>query len=356
VFNNDHNDLFQRIRQGDYTGEIVVDPDTPLEHFFSLPLYAGALCLVLGGLWYFFSGQAAAWSMLKYGLILLPIGGLLSSQVEVNYRIDLEAGTVSLYRRIFRWEHKSHVCNLDQVDCVADDTSVTFRDNGSRRRREYRSGLVLVLKNATILRVIGVDFKDHGAVAEHGERLADLLSVPYRSGGGKVQVRRTANGPQVSHKPPPTLSTWDMLTGGCCGVLLVAGLTFGLIDRAVNGPRPTRREHHGRTFQAPLKRTGVDLVPDLASPPVPLKKGKGYHIGIMNMGTQPCKTPFLVTVDVDGKRIYTDKVVKPLKPAIGKMLLIPLTKGKLMKVTVDAKNAVQETDKTNNVATLTLDL
>lgn len=351
MFNNDHSELSQRIRQGDYTGEIVVDPDTPLEHFVSLPLYAGVLCLIFGGLWYLFSRQPEAWSLLKYGLILLPVGGFLSTQVDVNYRIDLEAGTVSLYRRIVRWETKTLVCDLSQVDCVADDTNVTFHGEGSRRRREYRSGLVLVLKNARILRVTGMDYQNHSAVAEHGQRLADSLGVPYRSGGGQLQVKRTAGGPQLSYRPAPTISTTEKLQGGCILVFLASWAILALVARFVNSPGPPQKQQ-----PSPAPRTGVDLVPDLASPPQPLKKGKYYRIGVMNMGTQPCKTPFLVTVDVDGKRVYTEKVSKPLKPSVGKMLLLPLTKGKQMKVTVDAKNAVQEIDKTNNVATLTLDL
>lgn len=342
MFSDDHSELFKRIRQGDYTGEIVVDPDTPLEQLFSVPLYAGVLCLILGGLWLLFSGQAAAWSMFKYGLLLFPIGAFLSTQVEVDYRMDLEAKTVSLYRRIFRWESKTFVCDFSQIECVADDTSVSFHGEGSRRRREFRSGLVLVLKKGTLLRVTGLDFKDHSAVSEHGQRLADLLELPYCSGAGKLQVRRTAQGPQLSYKPSPTLSTWDSLTGGCAGVVLVAGLTFGLIDRAVNGPRPPKSSSG---YHAPkLPPRGVDLVPKLD------QSGHQFRVHIENEGTETCRTPFVVQVDVDGKRVVNEKVFQRRTDR----LRFTVKKGKRVKMMVDVGDAVKELDESNNVKTVDL--
>ncbi len=197
------------IGYGDFTGEVLLDPETPLEQLFNLPLIAGCLLLLCSGGYLVLAafevvqgGEARAWSLLFSGIVLTPIGVFLRSLVDVHYKLHLDERTITLYRRVFQWRTSRKVGEFSDVECLEIDHSRTrikdHRYSDETYVDQYRYGLFLLMKNGRRLRILKRAHLDHGLVHERARFVAQHLEVNVRGARQTPQMSRSSGSCSVS--------------------------------------------------------------------------------------------------------------------------------------------------------------
>lgn len=214
----DHN-LEQAIRTGDFTGELIVDPESPLENLFSLPMMAGVLTVMACGSYLVLAAfgavsgaetKANAWSYLIKGIFLTVVGYFIRSLVDVHYRFNLDERSITLYRRFLNREFRRKICNFSDVDSLyIDSTSTRVKDPGYSDEtyvNEYSYGLKMYLKKGSSIRLLDRSYEDYDRLRQRVGLVAEYLGV--RVGGEQGSPNRGSS---------------SISGGGClkgCGVLL----------------------------------------------------------------------------------------------------------------------------------------
>lgn len=222
----------------DLDNDVVLraDPETPLESLFGLPATLGVLGLIIGVPWLLLSNWLPAGSgiftpgsLIVGGGLLLWVGLYLIKQIDAHYLIHLENRDVVYYRRLFGDDRLTHVCDFSEVHCIATETKTERKGSTKHRTLLHRHGLSIVLKSGKKLRIIDPLFESLTLVSQQGRRLADAMGVAFRSGHGKLVVRRTSNGLDLKYKEASHLHFLEQLQVGCLvlvclGMLILAAM------------------------------------------------------------------------------------------------------------------------------------
>lgn len=357
---SDHR-LHENIVESEFSEEIILDPVTPLEEFFSLPLYAGTIALIIGIPWWILAAMGRASppppaGLLWYGLLLCIVGGVLTTKVEVYYHLDLRNRTVSLYRRIFEWRALRHVCDFSGLECLALDTHTRVEKENNRRRVIHTYGLVLVLKTARKLQVTESSFEDGEALASRGRVLAERIGIPFCAGFGKLVVKKTKTGLLMSHSTPSRLGFGEKLSLACCwlplGFFMLAGATKNAMEFYQGKPvKPPKVQYHGRSggSSSSLPRR-VKYGVDFTVTPKTLESGQKAVV-VKNVGRKTAQHEIVVSFTLDRREVAQEVIKPPFAPSAIKTIPLPKPKppqGKEMRVSVIVDPLDNEMNTKNN--------
>ena len=221
-------DLDLAIRRGDFESELVVDPESPFEVFFSLPLYMGITAMLGSALYLclsFFKVVDAfddhVWGWMGKGILLVVLGIFLRSMVDLHYTLNSELRKVILCWRIGPLHFRHKVCDFDKVDHLLID-SVALREEESRTSGwgifrqthetgyysdKHRYGLLLVRRRGLSVRLLDRSYPDFFALQDRARRVAETLEVELRGRPGDANRGRNS------------VSTSGCLQG--CGMLIL---------------------------------------------------------------------------------------------------------------------------------------
>ncbi len=248
---SDESALAKAIGYGDFTGEIVVDPETPLENLFSIPLMIGVTMVMGSGLILFLSMFKAidlslsvdkAWSYLFIGFILTPIGVYVRSLVDVHYVMNLDERVIYLNRRVFRSWSSKKICDFSEVDSILIDY-VSSREKDTRYSDDtyvdkHRYGIKMLLKSGSTVRLLNRSYLDYSLVSERARFVGKHLNVKVSGEPGASNMGRSA----FSASSIPNT----------CGVLL-ALLLLGTCSTRILRPEVFSDEAKKTAVKAPTK-------------------------------------------------------------------------------------------------------
>lgn len=188
-------DLCLAIRLGDHHGELIVDPESPYEVLFSLPLYAGvtavlgcSLYLVLSFFKVVHDFDAYVWDWMGKGIVLIVLGAFLRSMVGLHYTLDSELRSVNLWWRLGPWTFRHRICSFDNVDhLLIDSVSSRVKETYSSNyyTDKHRYGLLLVRRRGLSVRLLERDYEDFGELQSAAQRVAETLDVELRGNPGQ---------------------------------------------------------------------------------------------------------------------------------------------------------------------------
>lgn len=184
--------LDRAVRMGDYTGELVVDPESPLETLFGLPAMAGGLTVLLSGIYLALAASgilhnastAAAWPIFWKGVLLTIVGMGVRAMVDVHYKLNEDQRTVTLHRRFLGWRFQKRICSFSDVQGLYIDNIHTREkmQNSSSYIDKYEYGLVMTLQSGKRVRLLERSYTDYDLFSNRIEPVSRMLGVGVHSG------------------------------------------------------------------------------------------------------------------------------------------------------------------------------
>ncbi len=240
------------VRSGDHDQELILDPETPMETLFAAPAIFGIAMLFGGGFYLLLSAfkvvhgqEEQCWSLVWTGAGLTAIGAFLRSNIDIHYRIDFRGRTIGLYRKLFGWETLRQTCDFSGIHTLGIDLARTTLGESANNRGtkvyEYRYGLILVLKNSRVIRLLDRQNQNFRALHLRAESIAAQLGVPLV---GESQtflwVLPWPGEPRVMLRAQPL---WQAIVSGGCLLLLLwmlGGLFLGRLYGRHSSPAVQR--------------------------------------------------------------------------------------------------------------------
>lgn len=187
------------IRQGDHDKELVADPDTRLEKAFTCMGCLGWFALPTGCQVGLEEGREIGGPMMGIGVALGCLGFYLRGKLDDHYRIDFEKRTVTFYRKFFSKVTRRPVCDFSRLHCLAIDGEARSTKN---KPTWWEYGLILVLKDGTVIRLTDVDEKEFSHAKERAQVLSVMLETPLHPPEEKItyEVKPGPGGPTLQAK------------------------------------------------------------------------------------------------------------------------------------------------------------